>query len=109
MTWLRIHGSPEMGFYDREAERIAGGLTDNAWRRLASMDAFRRAMGPGAEPPSVTVALDNGDGELTALLLEDPPLKARASVGEGDTVIATGAVTRVAGGPVISIQLEGDL
>lgn len=109
MTWLRILAEPEMGFYDRADERDAGDLTDLSWPRLTGTSAFRRSLSPGGEAPNVTVTLDNGDGELTELLLGDPPLGYKCEIGEGDELIATGRLTRVAGAALLELSVEGGL
>jgi hypothetical protein len=107
MAWLRIATDPEMGFFDRVGEETAGELTDNAWKRLEGISPWRRPLGPGGEAANVTASIENGDGSLTELLLGDPPLGVRAEVGEGDVLIAAGAITRITGGTTITISIEG--
>lgn len=106
---VRIDTDPPLAFYrDARAQQLVSGVS---YRRLERVGTIRRPLqvGGGSENANCAIALDNGDGRLTALFAI-PPFRRRAVIEELSTGTAvrlfTGTVTRATLGPEITLELE---
>ena len=106
---VRIDTDPVLSFYrDARALPFSAGVS---YRRLANVGTIRRPLqvGGGSENANTSIAMDNGDGRLTALFAT-PPFRRRAVIADVSTGTAvrlfTGTVTRVTLGPEITLELE---
>ena len=105
----RLDTDPPLSFY-RDVQALPF-VTGIAYRRLEMVGTIRRPLqvGGGSENANCSFALDNGDGQLTALFAL-PPFRRRAVIEDVSTGTAvrlfTGSVTRATLGPEITLELE---
>lgn len=97
---LIIATEPTLGFY-RDGAPPAAAIV---YRRLNSVGAIRRPLGPDASIASTSVELENGDGALTDFF-SDPPLRTSATINSGALSFG-GLIASVQLGAVIRLDIE---
>lgn len=99
---LILQTDPPTGYY-------RGARPDNApdrsWPRLASVGEIREELRvSGGETPSLSVAIDNGDGARTSELAW--AARVGAALYRDGAILFAGRVARVTLGPVVSLEIE---
>ena len=110
IAWLEIDTDPPIAFY---RESIARGMITSADARhplLTGIGALRRPMSvPGvasSEAPNLTVTLDNGSGQITALFRHNPPVRVVARVNSDQGQLFAGVITDIELGASASVTIE---
>ncbi len=101
--FLRLDSVPPLLFHaNADGEPAVAGVTFYPW--FLGAGPLRRAL--GGENANVSVTLDNGAGQLTALFAV-PPLRARATLYlDAATPVFAGAVSEVTLDDTVTLNLE---